>query len=100
MISSVLSPASRDYIQGLMGQVESDQQWGVPAAADSGTGVLVKNGWLPNPVLWSVNSIGEISHDQDRMLVAVLSDGNSTEGAGISAIQAVAQNAADAMADG
>ena len=95
--SSVLSPASRDYIQGLMGQVESDQQWGVPAAADSGTGVLVKNGWLPNPDLWVINSIGEIEHDGHRLLIAVLSDDNTTEDAGIATVQAVAQKAAGAM---
>jgi beta-lactamase class A len=98
--SSVLSPASQDDIQDLMGEVETDQQWGVPAAADPGSRYLVKNGWLPNPALWSINSIGEIEHDQDRMLVAVLSAGNSTEDSGISAVQAVVQRAADAMADG
>jgi hypothetical protein len=97
---SVLSSASQDYIQDLMGEVETDQQWGVPAAADPGSWYLVKNGWLPNPTLWSINSIGEIEHDQDRMLVAVLSDDNSTEDSGISAVQAVVQKAADAMADG
>jgi beta-lactamase class A len=98
--SSVLSPASQDDIQDLMGEVETDQRWGVPAAADPGSRYLVKNGWLPNPALWSINSIGEIEHDQDRMLVAVLSAGNSTEDSGISAVQAVVQRAADAMADG
>src|ERR1700683_2669439 len=74
--------------------------WGVPAAADPGHRYLVKNGWLPNPALWSINSIGEIEHDQDQLLVAVLSDGNSTEDAGISAVQAVVQKAADAMTGG
>jgi beta-lactamase class A len=98
--SSVLSPASQDYIQDLMGEVETDQQWGVPAAADPGRRYLVKNGWLPNPTLWSINSIGEIEHDQDQLLVAVLSDGNPTEDSGISAVQAVVQKAADAIADG
>jgi beta-lactamase class A len=98
--SSVLSPASQDDIQDLMGEVETDQQWGVPAAADPGSRYLVKNGWLPNPALWSINSIGEIEHDHHRMLIAVLSAGNSTEDSGISAVQAVVRQAADAMADG
>jgi hypothetical protein len=93
----VLSPASRDYIQDLMSQVESDQRWGVPAAADSGTGFLVKNGWLPNPDLWVINSIGEIECNGHHLLIAVLSDGNATEDAGIATVQAVAQKAADAM---
>jgi beta-lactamase class A len=49
---SPLSAGSQSYIQGLMSQVESDQQWGVPAAADPGTPFLVQNGWLPNPTRW------------------------------------------------
>src|ERR1700689_3716932 len=54
---SPLSPASQEYIQSLMSQVEADQQWGVTAAADPGTPFMVKNGWLPNPYLWEINSI-------------------------------------------
>ena len=34
---SVLTVESQDYIQDLMSQVEADQLWGVPAAADAGT---------------------------------------------------------------
>lgn len=95
---SPLSSASQEYIQSLMGQVEADQQWGVSAAADPGTGFMVKNGWLPNPSLWEINSIGEITHDGQRMLVALLSDDNTSEASGISLIEAVAKAAADAMA--
>jgi beta-lactamase class A len=97
---SALTPAARDYIQHLMGDVESDQRWGVPAAADSGPAYLVKNGWLPNPALWSINSIGEIDHSGHPLLVTVLSDDNSSEASGISAIQAVAQQAVSAVAGG
>jgi Beta-lactamase enzyme family len=97
--SFVLSSASRDYIQGLMSQVEDDQQWGVPAAADSGTAFMVKNGWLPNPDLWEINSIGEITHDGQRMLVTVLSEDNSSEYSGISLVEQIAKQAATAMTD-
>jgi hypothetical protein len=97
---SVLTAAAQAYIQHLMGDVESDQQWGVPAAAGPGPAYLVKNGWLPNPTLWSINSIGEIEDRGHRMLVTVLSDGNSSEASGISTIQAVAQRAVSAVADG
>jgi hypothetical protein len=97
---SVLTAAAQDYIQHLMGDVESDQQWGVPAAASPGPAYLVKNGWLPNPTLWSINSIGEIEDSGHRMLVTVLSDDNSSEASGISTIQAVAQRAVSAVADG
>jgi beta-lactamase class A len=95
---SALSPDSRGYIQGLMSQVEPDQQWGVPAAADSGTPFAVKDGWLPNPTLWEINSIGEVTHDGQRMLIAVLSSGNETEDGGISLVEDVAVRAADALA--
>lgn len=97
---SVLTTTARDYIQHLMGDVESDQQWGVPAAAGPGTKYLVKNGWLPDPTLWSINSIGEIDDSGHQLLVTVLSADNSSEASGISAIQAVARQAVSAVADG
>lgn len=95
---SELSSQSQQYIQDLMANVESDQQWGVPAAADSGTTFEVKNGWLPNPTLWEINSIGQVTHGGQRMLIAVLSSDNETEDGGISLVQDVAVKAADAMA--
>ncbi|MBO0803420.1 MAG: serine hydrolase [Nocardiopsaceae bacterium] len=94
---SVLSASARDYARGLMSSVEPGQRWGVPAAADAGTGVAVKNGWLPDPSLWVINSIGEITHDGHRMLIAVLSDDNESEDGGISVVQRVAGEAADAV---
>jgi hypothetical protein len=95
---SPLSPASQEYIQSLMSHVEADQQWGVTAAADPGTGFMVKDGWLPNPYLWEINSIGEVTHDGQRMLIAVLSDDNASEASGISLVEEVAKAAASAMA--
>jgi beta-lactamase class A len=94
---SQLLPASQDYIQSLMSQVETDQQWGVTAAADPGTQPMVKNGWLPNPSLWEINSIGEVTHGGQRMLIAVLSDDNASEASGISLVEDVAKTAANAM---
>jgi hypothetical protein len=94
---SPLSAASQDYIQTLMSQVETGQQWGIPAAADPGTQFEVKNGWLPNPVLWEINSIGEITRGGQRMLIAVLSDDNASEDSGISLVEAAAAQAAGAM---
>ena len=97
---SVLTSQSQDYIQDLMSQVEADQEWGVPAAADDGTPFMVKDGWLPSGTtgLWEINSIGEVVHDGQRMLIAVLSEGNATEDSGISLVQTVADAASGAMA--
>jgi beta-lactamase class A len=97
---SVLTHQSQDYIKGLMSHVEADQQWGVPAAADDGSQFMVKNGWLPDPTTgrWEINSIGQVVHDGQRMLIAVLSEGNDTEDSGISLVESIAQTAAGAMA--
>jgi hypothetical protein len=97
---SVLTTQSQDYIRDLLSQVEADQEWGVPAAADDGTPFMVKDGWLPSGTtgLWEINSIGEVVHDGQRMLIAVLSEGNATEDSGISLVQTVADAAAGAMA--
>jgi hypothetical protein len=98
---SALSASSQDYIRDLMSQVESDQQWGVSAAASAGTVYMLKNGWLPSNTtgLWEINSIGEVVHARQRMLIAVLSDDNATEDSGISVVESIAAKAAAAIAD-
>lgn len=97
---SALSRASRSYLQGLMGQIEADQRWGVSAAAD-GSGYALKNGWLPRSTtgLWDVNSIGRVTVDGRAYLVAVLSNGNSTQAKGISLVEAAAKAAVSVFTD-
>ncbi len=99
---SKLSSASKSYIQGLMGQIEADQQWGVSAAAD-GSKWKLKNGWLARSAtgLWDVNSIGRVTGaDGHEYLVAVLSKGSTTQGKGISLIEAAAKAGVAAFAEG
>ena len=95
--SSLLTASSRDYIQGLLSQVESDQRWGVSAAA-TGTYEL-KNGWLPRSAtgLWVINSTGRVDRDGHQLLISVVSDGNHTENQGITLIENVAKAAAAAL---
>ncbi|MCT9004463.1 class A beta-lactamase-related serine hydrolase [Streptomyces rhizosphaerihabitans] len=97
---SKLSDTSRSYLQGLMGKIETDQRWGVSAAAD-GSQWALKNGWLARSTtgLWDVNSIGRISADGHDYLVATLSNGNSTQAKGISLVEAVAKAALSAFQD-
>jgi len=96
---SVLTPASRAYIQGLMSKVESDQRWGVSAAASPSTSYLLKNGWLPSSAtgLWTINSIGEVTDDGHTLLIAVQSDGGSSMDAGVTFIQHLASTAANSL---
>jgi beta-lactamase class A len=91
---SELSEASRSYLRELMGRIAADQRWGVSAAAD-GSGWALKNGWLPRSTtgLWDINSIGRVTVDGHAYLVAVLSDGNTTQAKGISLVEAAAKAA-------
>jgi hypothetical protein len=101
---SVLTPAHRGYIENLLSHVEADERWGVSAAADdpspSGSDYMLKNGWLPRKItqLWEINSIGEVEHDGQEYLVAVLSSGNKTMDSGIGVVQQVAKAAVDSGA--
>ncbi|HXW44109.1 MAG TPA: serine hydrolase [Streptosporangiaceae bacterium] len=92
--SSPLSSASQDYELGLMENVEPGQQWGVSAAARPGSTYAIKDGWLPDPALWVVDSIGVVRHDGQQLLIAVLSDGQPTEADGIAVDSAAAVAAA------
>jgi hypothetical protein len=89
-----LSSASRAYILNLMAHVESDQRWGVSAAADPDTTVRLKNGWLDSSSdggRWLVNSVGIITARGDQVLVAVMTQhGHSFKG-GISLVQKLAK---------
>jgi Beta-lactamase enzyme family len=92
--TSPLTAASRDYEIGLMEDVTPSQQWGVSAAASPGSVFAVKDGWLPDPDLWVINSIGIVTRDGQRLLIAVLSNDQSSEAAGIAADSAAALAAA------
>ncbi|MFG2967287.1 serine hydrolase [Streptomyces sp. NPDC048288] len=97
---SKLSEASRSYIQGLMKTVESDQRWGVSAAAD-GSEYALKNGWLARSTtgLWDVNSIGRVTVDGADYLVAVLSKGTVSQAKGIAVVEGAAKAAVRSFID-
>lgn len=93
---SELSEASRTYIQRLMGQITTGQDWGVSAAGD---GWALKNGWLPRTAtgLWDINTIGRVETDGRTCLVAVLSDGNVNMASGITLVEKAARVAITAF---
>jgi hypothetical protein len=91
---SPLTTASKDYELGLMENVQQSQQWGVSAAASPHTTYAVKDGWLPDPSLWVINSIGVVLHRGQQLLIAVLSNDQPTEAAGIATVSAAAVAAA------
>jgi beta-lactamase class A len=99
--NTVLDAASRRYALALMADVVPDQRWGVSAGAPHDVTVHLKNGWLPDPDLWDVNSIGDFTrHDLDYSIV-ILTDNDPGMAYGVSAVETVARliNRALARAD-
>jgi beta-lactamase class A len=96
---SPLDAGARAYELSLLRGVEPAQRWGVPAAASPGGVVAVKDGWLPDgpAQLWVINSIGVLDRDHQQLLMAVLSDDQPTEAAGIAQDEAAAIAAATCM---
>ncbi|MCX5209290.1 class A beta-lactamase-related serine hydrolase [Kitasatospora sp. NBC_00240] len=99
---SPLDADDRGYLQDLMSLIADGQDWGVSAAADPDGAAKLKNGWLSRSTdgLWAVNSIGLVTRDGRDLLVAVLSDGNSTEESGIALVESVAVAAVEALVPG
>jgi beta-lactamase class A len=91
--NSVLTDASRAYELNLMNHVVSYERWGVPAGAPSGLTVYVKNGWLNDPVLWVINSIGAVEGHGRNYKMAILTYNNPNEQYGINTVQAIAEAA-------
>ncbi len=97
---SRISPANRRYVRGLMEDVVPEQAWGVSAAADPGTGVAVKNGWLPRRVhdgLWTVNSIGLVHAAGRTCLIAAISERHPTLPDGIATLEHATRTIARAL---
>jgi hypothetical protein len=91
--NSVLTDSSRAYELYLMNHVVSWERWGVPTGAPSGLTVYVKNGWLNDPVLWVINTIGAVEgHGRDYKM-AILTYNNPGEQYGIDTVDAIARAA-------
>lgn len=91
--NSILNGINRHFGLGLMEKIESDQAWGVSGGVPAGTTIALKNGWLPldlaNDTNWQVDSIGWIRGQGRNYVLAVLSNGNPTEQAGIATIERI-----------
>jgi beta-lactamase class A len=98
--NTVLDAASRRYALALMADVVPDQRWGVSAGAPPDVTVHLKNGWLPDPDLWDVNSIGDFTrHDLDYSIV-ILTSNNPDMAHGVATVETVARLINRALARG
>lgn len=90
---SPLHAAARRYALSLMSDATSGQRWGA-CTAGSGTGCAVRDGWVPDPVAWVINSIGVVRLHGQVLLIAVLSKGNRSQSAGMRVVRDAATAAA------
>ena len=88
---SILDKPSRGYALSLMARVIPAQRWGVTAGAPADMTAHVKNGWLPDPVLWVINSIGIFTGKHRNYRIVVLTRDNHTMTYGVDTIQGVAE---------
>lgn len=91
---SPLDEDSRELAYTLMSTVDEAQDWGVPAAAESGEKFTVKNGWLQRSTennRWIINSVGRITDDDTDVSIAVLSHNHGSMPGGISVVEKVAK---------
>jgi hypothetical protein len=87
----VLDRWSRDCALRLMAAVTPDQRWGVTAGAAAGVTAHLKNGWLPDPDLWVINSIGDFTRARGGgYSIAILTMDNPSMDYGVTTVQAVA----------
>jgi hypothetical protein len=97
-----LGAAARSFATGLLTHVEDDQRWGVSAAADPGAATGLKNGWLPldDDGRWIVNSVGQTTVAHEPVVLAVLTEHQPSEQAGIDLDESLARVAAHAVVTG
>jgi beta-lactamase class A len=96
--NNVLDASSRDYILGLMREVIPSQHWGVSAGVPSGDTTYLKNGWLPDPTLWVINSIGDIATPHGDYSMAILTRDNPSMPYGVNTVETVARLISQALA--
>ena len=78
------------YIKNLMGNVESDQNWGISAVSEDSQ---LKNGWLQyDEAGWIVNSIGHVVIAGKDYTMAVLTNNNTTQAEGQQLIEQLSRD--------
>lgn len=105
---SPLTPAARRFALNLMGDVESDQRWGVSAAADKHSDFYNKNGWLSvddsnspgetDDGRWAVTSVGIIQVHHQQVLMAVFTQHQPDFETGVHLVERLARTIAPAVA--
>ena len=86
--NGLLTDASRSYVLNLMENITPSQDWGATGGVPAGVTVALKNGFaIING--WQINTTGWVSGQGRDYLIAVLTNGNSSEQYGIDTVNGV-----------
>jgi hypothetical protein len=76
------------YARNLLSTIAGFESWGIPAVARPlGWQVFFKGGWRPSPNIWLVHQIARLEGHGLTFAMAVMTDGDSGMGDGISKIE-------------
>lgn len=102
-----LTRQSRKYALTLLGNVESDQRWGVGVVADPGTTFANKNGWLSvdnsngegesDDDLWLVDSVGIVTVHGQQVLLSVFTQHGDSYEAGVRLVESLVKTITPAV---
>ncbi len=98
--NTVLDGTSRRYALNLMADVISWQRWGVSAGAPADMTVHLKNGWLPDPDMWDINSIGDFTYHALDYSIAILTSNDPDMAYGVDTVEAIARLINKTLAEG
>lgn len=80
--NEILNEENRSYALSLMENVTNWEDWGVSSGVSEAQ-VALKNGWLPYPEKWWVNSVGYVHGNGRNYCIAILTKGSPSEKYGI-----------------
>lgn len=89
--NNLLDPTSRAYALNLMEHVVGYEDWGVSSGPPRSSWIALKNGWLPIPGGWEINSVGSVVGSGRSYTLAILSRNNPSEAYGIQTVDTVSR---------
>jgi Beta-lactamase enzyme family len=90
-MDSILPQRSRPFARELLSHVISEHSWGIPRAARAvGWNVFFKGGWRDTPEGQLVHQAARLERGKERIAIAVLTDGDPTQGYGIETVRGIA----------
>jgi Beta-lactamase enzyme family len=98
-LDRVLAGPHREFGLGLLGGIVESQRWGIPAGAP-GWSVRFKGGWRPTDMGALVHQAAELRNGDERVAVAVLTDGQPSQTYAVETLRGVADRLVGPLSTG